>query len=115
VLLNAAVQTSGAAQEAKLELKDLVREALRGNPEILAAQKRYEAAVQRPSQASSLPDPTLSLGYSSNGNPLPGTGVGRDPTSNIGFSFTQEARYNELWRRVNRVKLGADADQSLSR
>ena len=66
------------------------REALKNNPEILAAQKRYEAARQRPSRESSLPDPMLSLGWTSNGNPLPGAGLGVDPTSNIGVSVSQE-------------------------
>ncbi len=61
---------SGASES--LKLADLVDEALRNNREILAAQKRYEAARQRPSQASSLPDPMFSPGYTSNGNPLPG-------------------------------------------
>lgn len=71
-------------------LNDLIREALAGNPEILAAQKRYEAARQRPAQESSLPDPVLSLGYASNGGPLPGQGLGTQPTSNIGFMVSQE-------------------------
>lgn len=79
------------AQELKLE--DLVSEALERNLEILAAQKKYEAARQRPSQAGSLPDPTFSPGWNSNGNPLPGAGIGREPTSNIGFSVTQEVPY----------------------
>jgi outer membrane protein TolC len=86
------VSTVGG-QEQPLALQDLIGEAQRNNPDILAAQKRYEAARQRPRQESSLADPTLSLGYSSNGNPLPGTGVGTQPTSNIGFSFTQEFPY----------------------
>ena len=81
------------AQEKRLELNDLIDEARRSNPEILAAQKRYEASRQRPRQESSLPDPTLSVGYASNGNPLPGAGLGTQPTSNIGFSFTQEFPY----------------------
>jgi cobalt-zinc-cadmium efflux system outer membrane protein len=92
LLALACVGVAGA-QDQRLELDALVGEALRSNPQVLAAQKRYEAARQRPSQASSLPDPTLSLGYSSNGNPLPLTGVGTQPTSNIGFSFTQEFPY----------------------
>ena len=75
------------------DLKDLAAEALRNNPEILAAQKRYDAARQRPRQESSLPDPTLSLGYNSTGNPLPGAGLGSEVTSNIGFSVTQEFPY----------------------
>jgi outer membrane protein TolC len=68
----------------------MVSEALQNNREILAAQKRYEAARQRPSQASSLPDPMFSPGYTSNGNPLPGAQLGVNPTSSIGFMLSQE-------------------------
>ena len=78
-------QTATAAS-----LQQLVAEALEKNPEIASAQKRYEAARQRPVQERSLPEPMLGLGYNSSGNPLPGAGLGRDPTSNIGFMLTQE-------------------------
>lgn len=90
VYIALAFAATALAQNQRIELKDLNAEALRNNPEILAAQKEYEAARQRPRQESSLPDPTLSLGYASNGNPLPGAGLGTQPTSNIGFSVTQE-------------------------
>jgi outer membrane protein TolC len=76
-----------------VRLDDLIREALARNPEVLAAQKRYEASRQRPSQESSLPDPMLSVGYSSNGGPLPGQGLGTQPTSNVGFMVSQEIPY----------------------
>src|SRR5215472_5602225 len=76
-----------------VKLNDLIREALARNPEVLAAQKKYEAARQRPPQESSLPDPMLSLGYSSNGGPLPGQGLGTEPTSNIGFMVSQQIPY----------------------
>lgn len=81
------------AAEQRLDLRELVAEALKDNPGILSEQKRYEAMRQRPRQESSLPDPTVSLGYNSNGNPLPGAGIGTEPTSNIGFMFTQEFPY----------------------
>jgi len=84
---------AAGAQDKRLELPDLIEEARRANPEILAAQKHYEASRQRPRQESSLPDPTLSAGYASAGNPLPGAGLGAQPTSNIGFSVTQEFPY----------------------
>ena len=71
-------------------LASLVQEALRNNREILTAQKKYEAARQRPAAASSLPDPTLSLGYASNGGPWPVAGIGRDATSNAGIVISQE-------------------------
>lgn len=70
--------------QSSVALDQLVSEALESNPEILAAQKRYEAARQRPSQESSLPDPMFSPGYASNGAPWPGSGLGVEPTSNIG-------------------------------
>jgi outer membrane protein, heavy metal efflux system len=74
-------------------LDTLIEEALRRNPEILAAQKKYEAARQRPSQAGSLPDPMLSLGYTSNGGPWPVAGIGTAATSNVGVMFAQEVPF----------------------
>ena len=80
----------GWGQEERLKLDDLVAEALRNNPEILAAQKRYEAARQRPSQAASLPDPMVSPGFTGSGRPWPGAGLGTYSTSNIGVMVSQE-------------------------
>jgi outer membrane protein TolC len=76
-----------------LDLRDLIRETLQNNPEVLAAQKRYEAARQRPTQASSLPDPMVSLGYNSVGNPLPGAGLGREVLANVGVMVSQEVPF----------------------
>ncbi len=73
-----------------LSLDELLTEALNSNQEILAAQKRYEAARQRPNQESSLRDPMFSPGYASNGAPWPGARLGIEPTSNIGFMISQE-------------------------
>jgi len=70
-------------------LSSLVDEALHNNREILTAQKKYEAR-QRPAQASSLPSPTVSVGYTSNGGPYPGAGLGRDVTSNAGVTISQD-------------------------
>ena len=78
------------AQNDTLVLKNLVAEALQNNPAILAAQKRYEAARQKPTQASSLPEPMFSVGYNSSGSPRPFAGLGKEPTSNAGFMFSQE-------------------------
>ena len=86
--LPAAAQPSG-----RLSLADVVAEALAKNPEIAVAQKRYEAARQRPAQERSLPDPMVSAGYNATGNPLPGAGLGTDPIANIGFMVRQELPY----------------------
>lgn len=85
----AAFLANGFAQT----LPELLSEALRNSPEILAAQKRYEASRQRPSQVSSLPDPMISPGYNASGYPWPGAGLGRDVTSNIGVMVSQEVPY----------------------
>jgi cobalt-zinc-cadmium efflux system outer membrane protein len=77
-------------QEERLRLRELLAEALDRNPEILAAQKRFEAMRQRPDQASSLPETMFSLGYTSNGSPRPFANLGIEPTSNAGFMVTQE-------------------------
>ncbi len=80
-----------SAQSAQLQ--DYVATALARNPEILAAQKRYEAALARPAMERTLPDPRLSVGYASSGGPLPGQGLGSQPTSNIGVMVSQEIPY----------------------
>lgn len=74
-------------------LPELVNEALHNNREILAAQKKYEAARQRPAGAATLPDPTVSLGYTSNGGPWPVAGIGSQATSNAGVMFSQEVPF----------------------
>jgi outer membrane protein TolC len=104
------VAATAAAQEQHASLHDLIREALRHNPEVLAAQKNYEAALQRPTQQSSLPDPTLSLGYASVGNPLPGAGLGTEVLSNIGVVASQEIPYpGKLKLRGEMAAKGAEA------
>ena len=83
------------AQEpvARFTLADAVAEALKAHPDILAAQQRYDAARQRPAQEHSLPDPMISAGWNASGNPLPGAGLGTEPTANIGVMVSQELPY----------------------
>ena len=88
ILLCVAVTVAQSAQ-----LHDYIATALAHNPEVLAAQKRYEAAMARPAQERALPDPRLSAGYASSGGPLPGQGLGTQPTSNIGVMVSQEIPY----------------------
>jgi len=87
--LTAVLASSLLGQTAGGDLNDLLSEALRSNPEIVSAQKRYEASRQRPTQVSSLPDPMFSPGYNSNGAPWPGARLGVEPTSQIGFMVSQ--------------------------
>src|SRR4029079_3375016 len=92
-------------------LADVVAEALAKNPEIVAAQKRYDAARQRPTQERGLPDPMVSAGYSANGRPWPGAGLGTEPTANIGFMVSQEVPYpGKLDLRASMASREADAE-----
>jgi len=95
----------------RVSLADLVAEALARNPEIAAAQKRYDAMRQRPVQERSLPDPMVSAGYNSSGNPLPAAGLGSEPTANIGFMVSQELPYpGKLGLRASIASREADAE-----
>ncbi len=96
---------------ARIALADLVAEALEKNPEIAAAQRRYDAARQRPAQERSLPDPMISAGYNSSGRPWPGAGLGKEPTANIGFTVSQEVPYpGKLGLRASIAARDADAE-----
>jgi outer membrane protein TolC len=89
MVLSAAAQTP----DARVSLRDLTSVAIENNPEIVAAQKKYEAARQRPTQESSLPDPMISVGYNSVGNPLPGAGLGSQVLANVGVMVSQEVPF----------------------
>jgi outer membrane protein TolC len=77
----------------RVSLASLTEEAIAKNPDIAAARARYEAALQRPAQERSLPDPMISAGWNASGNPLPGAGLGSEPTANIGLMVRQELPY----------------------
>ncbi len=93
ILVWASLVAYSQAEESRVSLRELASEAIKRNPEIVAAQKSYESARQRPTQESSLPDPMISLGYVSVGNPLPGAGLGSQVLSNIGVMYSQELPY----------------------
>src|SRR5919202_70440 len=100
-----------AQEQARTPLADVVAEAIANNPEIMAAQRRYDAARQRPVQERTLPDPMLSAGYSSNGRPWPGAALGTEPTANIGLMVTQELPYpGKLDLRASIASREADAE-----
>jgi len=80
-------------QAERLDLEPLIQRALSVNPEVRAAQKRYEALAQRPRAEGALPDPMIGVGYSAVGYPLPGAGLGREPMANVGIMVGQEIPY----------------------
>ncbi len=107
-----ALSTAASAQTPppRLSVSDAIAEAIARNPDIAAAQKRYDAARQRPVQERSLPDPMVSAGYNASGKPLPGAGLGTEPIANIGFMVTQEIPYpGKLALRQSIASREADA------
>lgn len=76
-----------------IKLEELIQELHKANPDLGAAKKRFEAALTRPSQEGALPDPRITAGWISNGYPWPGSGLGAEATSNIGFQLAQEFPY----------------------
>ncbi len=71
-------------------LNSLVEELLRSNPSIQAARKGWAASTKRPSQVSSLPNPELTFGSMTSGNPIPYSTIGGGPLSWGAFMFTQK-------------------------
>ena len=107
ILIAASVLFAETGQPVRL--RPLLQEALDRNPEVLAAQKRYEAARLRTPQASALPETMVSLGYSSAGNPRPFAGIGVEPTANAGVMVTQELPYPGK-RRLRGAIAGREAE-----
>ena len=93
ILALMALSAAGQSPDTRVSLRDLTGEAIKNNPEIVAAQKKYEGARQRPTQESSLPDPMVSLGYNSVGNPLPGAGLGSQELADVGVMVSQEVPF----------------------
>ena len=89
VAMLVAIAVPTLAQD-RVRIDDLLKEALDRNPEVLAAQKKYEASRQRPAQVSALPDPMISPEWNSSGRPWPGAGLGMEPVANIGVMVSQE-------------------------
>src|SRR3954451_11120880 len=95
-------------------LDELIQAALQDSPAIAGARYRVEAARQRIGQERALPDPMLSAGWNSSGNPLPGAGLGTEPTANIGVMVTQAIPYagkRDLRAAVAEREVAAEAVQ----
>jgi outer membrane protein, heavy metal efflux system len=89
------------------EVDRLVAEALAANPDILAAQASLAAARQRVTQARSLPDPMLSVGYTNDGwSPS----LGRQDMTTLAFMASQDLPFPGK-RGLRGNIAGREADQ----
>jgi outer membrane protein TolC len=77
----------------ELRLQDLISELVKSNPELLAADARYQAALLKPSIVRSYPDPRITFGWMSAGTILPGGSIGEDPNANISIQVAQMIPY----------------------
>jgi outer membrane protein TolC len=90
VLILIAIVSIGldAFAEESTSLKSLLDEALANNPEIKAARAKWEASTKRPSQVSTLPNPTVGVSYTNAS--FDKLTLGKDDFSQIGVSASQE-------------------------
>jgi hypothetical protein len=113
---NIEAQTSADSEKVGIvTLNSLVDELRATNPELQAVRKRYEAALTRPYQDSALLDPCVTAGWSSNGNPVPGAGLGVKFTSIHGAverlrpkMMTVSAAFMRLMPSMWSIGIGSD-------
>ena len=74
-------------------LSDLMEEARRNNPDILAARRSWQAAAQVPTQVATMPDPTVSVQHVSVGSPRPFAGYSNSDFAYIGLGISQDLPY----------------------
>jgi outer membrane protein TolC len=106
--------TQPAQEPARTRLATVIDAALANNPEIAAARATHQAALERPAQERSLPDPMLSAGYAAVGKPVPGAGLGSEPMANIGVMVTQQIPYpgkRDMRASIASREAEADAQQ----
>jgi len=109
--------TLTSTQSPKLEspasasLTDLVQQALERNPEIKAMERSVDMTRARIPQATALPEPMLSYGYTGNW-PLPPFDIQKgDPSSARVLSFTQELPYpGKLSLKTKMASMSAEAE-----
>jgi cobalt-zinc-cadmium efflux system outer membrane protein len=74
-------------------LSELVEEAGRSNPDILAARRAWQAAAQVPTQVTTMPDPTVSVQHLSVGSPRPFAGYSNSDFAYLGLGISQDLPY----------------------
>ena len=115
LLLNAAAPTW--AQEAPspnppVKLADLLAEAERNSPQILATRHGWQSAQQVPTQVSTLPDPQFVLQHVSVGSPRPFAGYTNSDFAYVGLGVSQDLPYpGKLRLRGEIAKKDADVTQ----
>jgi outer membrane protein TolC len=93
VILFSFITSPAIFAASELRLQDLISELVKSNPELVAAEARYQAALLKPSIVRSYPDPRITFGWMSAGTILPGGSIGEDPNANISIQVAQMFPY----------------------
>lgn len=105
---------STTEREQVVQMDELVQELLKNSPALRSAQYRVDAAMKRPSQVSTLPEPKLSISNMGVGHPL-----SRLQDSNfayLGFGVSQEIPYpGKLRLAAEEARRDAEADREVYR
>lgn len=103
-----------AEQERVIALTDLVEEMLSRSPSIRAAQYRVDAAMKRPSQVSTLPEPKISISNFGVGHPFSRLSASDFAYAAVGVS--QEIPYpGKLGLAAEEARRDAEADRQTYR
>lgn len=103
-----------SAAEPVVRLDDLVQQMLERSPTIRGAQYRVDAAMKRPSQASSLPDPKVTFNNFGVGHPFSRLSASNFAFAGVGVS--QEIPYpGKLGLAAEEARRGAEADRQTYR
>jgi outer membrane protein, heavy metal efflux system len=94
-------------------LADLLSEAEKNNPELLAAEKEWKAATYQRAQVTALPDAQFTLQDFSVGSPRPGAGLSNNNFAYVGIGASQELPYPGK-RRLKGSVADASAAKQLS-
>jgi outer membrane protein, heavy metal efflux system len=98
------------AEDRTVGLQDLLNGLMQNNPEIQAARSRFEAATKRPSQAGTLPEPTVS--YTNLGVGHPFSRLNSSEFSYQGFGVSQEFPFpGKLGLASEEAKREAEGEQ----
>jgi outer membrane protein TolC len=95
-------------------LRSLMERLEANNPEVLAAQYRFEAATKRPSQVSTLPDPTLTLTNVGVGQPF--SRLNRSDFAYRAIGISQELPFpGKLALARDEARMEADSEREMYR
>ena len=106
------VRAQGASAGEPTKLADLLTEAEKNNPQILAARHGWQSAKQIPTQVATLPDPQVVLQQTNVGSPRPFAGYTNSDFAYIGLGFSQDLPYPGKLRLKGEIaQKEADATQ----